>query len=101
MKQTLKLRYGETNVVEMCDVPFVNIKLPYTQCIPDREVLQEHGFSDDSCQVVKGERRIDMILGTPDIRRFPLMETVKWSDSSPFNPLLGKYLLGTIYWGMK
>ena len=42
-----------------------------------------------------------MILGAPDIRRFQLMETVKWSDSSPSKPLLGKHPLGTIYWGMK
>ena len=73
MKRTLRLKYGESQTVELHDVPFIDARLPYSQCIPDQAVLDKYGLTDDCFSWLQRRQRVDMILGAQDIRRFQVL----------------------------
>ena len=35
MKKTLQLKYGKSDIVSIPAVDFIDMKLPYSQCVPD------------------------------------------------------------------
>jgi len=101
MKRQLVLKYGNGGNVALQDVPFVNTKLPYHQCIPDRSILEKNGLAEDCFPVISGNRRIDMIVGAQDMRKLQLLEKCEWKDNEPCAPLLGYHPVGPIFWGLK
>ena len=63
MKQTLRLRYDKTKIVELNQVSFIDTVLPYKECIPSDQVLRKFDLPEECFPVIQNERRIDVILG--------------------------------------
>ena len=101
IKQTLRLRYDKTKIVELNQISFIDTVLPYKECIPSDQVLRKFDLPEECFPVIQNERRIDMILGAQDMRQFKLLETCKWQEGLSQGPLVGKHPLGSIYWGVK
>ena len=77
MKQTLRLRYDKTKIVELNQISFIDTVLPYKECIPSDQALKKFDLSEECFSVIQNESTIDMILGAQDMRRFRLLETCK------------------------
>ena len=101
MKKTLSLRHGNDHIVEMKNVAFIDAKLPYSECLPNKKDLRKYDLDGQDFPVAQNEQRIDMILGAPDIRKFKILDECIWEKSLPDEPLIGIHALGTIFWGMK
>ena len=100
MFQTLCLKYGDFDFVKLSNVPFVETKLPYSECVPSNNLLDEYGLNGAQLCRDNVERRVDMILGSSDLRKFKVVETCVWKNSLN-DPLLRTHPLGTIIWGQK
>ena len=101
MKKSLCLKHGEETLVKLDKVTFIDKTLPYKECVPGKEEFERHDLPQGCFPVLPGRRRIDMILGTKDMRRFRLWETCSWKESLSWEPLIGEHPLGPIYWGVK
>ena len=101
MNRTLCLKSGSTGVVELHDVPFIDAKLPYSDCIPSDELLGMYGLQQHHSHVVQDERRVDMIFGAQDLRKFRVLETCVWQESDSSELLIGTHPLGSILWGVR
>ena len=101
MKKTLSLRHGNDHIVEMKNVAFIDAKLPYSECLPNKKDLRKYDLDGQDFPVAQNEQRIDMILGAPDIHKFKILDECIWEKSLPDEPLIGIHALGTIFWGMK
>ena len=66
----MRWKYGESNTVNLLDVAFIDMKLPYSQCVPDEWLANEHGCSVDYRHVAHEERSVDMIFGAKDLQKF-------------------------------
>ena len=86
MKQPLVLQYGNEENVALQDIPFVDAKLPYHQCIPNPSILQKYGLSEETFPAVSGDhRRVDMIFGANDMRKLQILKNCEWKDSELLN----------------
>ena len=101
MKKTLQLKYGESDTVSIPDVAFIDIKLPYSQCVPDKWLAKEHGYSGDYCHAVHEKRSVDMILGAKDWRKFQVLEKCRWNNAAACEYLVAAHPLSTIFWGLR
>ena len=100
MKMPLQLKLASSsNVIPMREVIFLDTKLPYSESIPDREILETHQASNAKFPVITGNRRIDMIMGAPHINEFGIFFNTKWSEMSPGGPRVGLNQLDEIWWG--
>ena len=94
------MKYGDFDFVKLSNVPFVETKLPYSECVPSNDLLDEYGLNGAQLCLDNVERRVDMILGSSDLRKFKEFETCVWKNSLN-DPLLGTHPLRTIIWGQK
>ena len=101
MKKSLCLKHGDETLVKLDKVTFIDKTLPYKECVPGKEEFERHDLPQGCFPVLPGRRRIDMILGTKDMRRFRLWETCSWKEILSREPLIGEHPLGPIYWGVK
>ena len=101
MKKTLQLKYGENDTVNIPDVGFIDMKLPYSQCVPDKWQAKEHGYSVDHCHAAHEKRSVDMILGAKDLRKFQVLEKCRWNNAAACEYLIAAHPLGTIFWGLR
>ena len=101
MKKTLRLKYGENDTVNIPDVAFIDMKLPYSQCVPDKWLAKEYGYSVDHCHVAHEKRSVDMTLGAKDLRKFQVLEKCRWNNAAAFEYLVAAHPLGTIFWGLR
>ena len=101
MKKTLRLKYGENDTVNILDVVFIDMKLPYSQCVPDKWQAKEHGYSVDHCHAAHEKRSVDMILGAKDLRKFQVLEKCRWNNAAACEYLVAAHPLGTIFWGLR
>ena len=101
MKKSLCLKHGDETLVKLDKVTFIDKTLPYKECVPGKEEFERHDLPQGCFPVLPRRRRIDMILGTKDMRRFRLWETCSWKESLSWEPLIGEHPLGPIYWGVK
>ena len=101
MNRTLCLKSGSTSVVELPGVPFIDAKLPYSDCILNDELLGMYRLQQHHSRVLQDERRVDMIFGAKDLRKFRVLETCVWQESDSFELLIGTHPLGSIFWGVR
>ena len=88
--------------VALQDIPFVDTKLPYHQCIPSPSILLKYGLSEETFPVVSGDRRReDMIFGVNVMRKLQILQNCEWKDSEPSKSLIGFRPIGSIFWGLK
>ena len=100
MKQPLVLQHGNGGNVALQDIPFVDTKLPYHQCIPSPSILLKYGLSEETFPVVSGDRRReDMIFGVNVMRKLQILQNCEWKDSEPSKSLIGFRPIGSIFWG--
>jgi len=98
MTQTLYLKSGSTDIVELPDVSFIDTRLPYSDCIPSEQLLNTYALEEYQDHVFLDEHKVDMILGAQELRRFQVLETCVWNKAEPNTPLIGTHPLETIFW---
>ena len=99
MKYPLNLKLRSSNqVVSMKEVVFIDTELPFRESIPDREVLEKY---QARFPVIAGNRRVDMIMGAPEIRTYGILFSTQWTETCPGGPAVGLHKLGEIWWGLK
>ena len=83
------------------NVSFVDMKLPYSQCVPTKQVLCKHDFNGNCFTFSQRAQQIDNILRAPDIRKFQVLDAYVWEKSLPSEPLIEIHPLDIIFKGMK
>ena len=101
MIRSLQLRWGDQDIVNLPNLPFVDITLPFSQHLPGKNVMRKYQLEENCFPFGTDDCKVDMILGARDIRKFRVFETCVWNSGPLCKPLLGVHPLGTIFWGLE
>ena len=82
-------------------VIFADVGFPSGDSIPTKETLQKYDHLKMTAFPILRSRKIDLIIGAPEIKALGIMIDHKWTTGSTSEPMVGSHPLGDIYWGPK
>ena len=101
MRETLPVRQKDGKIVDIPNISFIETTLPYKEGIPNQETIAKYDLWKHGFPILKGEPRVDMILGGQEIRKFKIFEECTWKKEPRSHPLIGDHSLGPIFWGVE
>ena len=89
MRETLPVRQGDGKIVDIpvLNISFMETALSYKKGTSNQEIIEKYDLLKLDFPILSGEPRIDMILGTQEIRKFKVFEKCTSKKRPACHPL--------------